>query len=264
MSQYRCLIKIGPLILLLLLGFAAPWMATADPLAIQPRQRLQAPSADHIMGTDEFGRDVWSRTATGARTSLSIGFSVVICTILFGGFFGMITALNQRADAVIMRIFDGWMAFPEIILAIALAAVWGAGPFVIGAAMCFAYTPRLARVTRAAVLRIKNQEYIEAIRAVGASELRVVLRHMLPNALSPIIVQATYLFAAAILAEAALSFLGVGIQPPNPSWGGMISEARDYLPVAPWMALGPGAAMFLAVISLNILGDLLQDWLDPR
>lgn len=162
-----------------------------------------------------------------------------------------------------MRIFDGWMAFPEIILAIALAAVWGAGQYVIIFAMAFAYTPRMARVARGAVLTVKSRDYIEAVRAIGARESYALVRHVLPNSLAPVVVQATYNFASAILAEAALSFLGVGIQPPAPSWGGMISDARNYIPVAPWLVVFPSLAMFAAVLALNLLGDQLQDRLDP-
>ena len=228
-----------------------------------PRQRLEQPSPRHWMGTDEFGRDVFSRVAHGGRTSLFIGLAVVSITMVVGTGVGALCGWNRSFDRVIMRIFDGWMAFPEIILAISLAAVWGAGQYVIVFAMAFAYTPRMARVARGAVLSVKSRDFIEAVRAIGARESYALIRHVLPNSLAPVVVQATYNFAAAILAEAALSFLGVGIQPPAPSWGGMISDARNYIPVAPWLVVFPSAAMFAAVLALNLLGDQLQDRLDP-
>ncbi len=248
---------------ILLFMLFAPFLADQNPRDIAPQKRLQPPSSQHWMGTDEFGRDVFSRTAHGGRTSLLIGLAVISITILVGTSVGALCGWNRRIDPYIMRVFDGWMAFPEIILAISLAAVWGAGQYVIIFAIAFAYTPRMARVARGAVLNVKSRDFVEAVRALGAKDLYALLRHVLPNSLAPVVVQATYMFAAAILAEAALSFLGVGIQPPAPSWGGMISEARDYIPVAPWLVLFPGGAMFIAVLALNLMGDKLQDWLDP-
>lgn len=248
----------------LLALFAAAWTAEHDPLAVAPRERLQAPSADRWMGTDEFGRDVFSRVVHGGRTSLWIGLAVVAITVGVGMTVGMWCGWNPRADTIIMRLFDGWMAFPEMILAISLSAVWGAGAYVIVFAMSFAYIPRMARVARGAVLKVKPLEFIEGARAIGGRERYIVWRHVLPNSLAPVVVQATYLFASAIMAEAALSFLGVGIKPPAPSWGGMISDARDYIPVAPWLVIFPGLTMFAAVFALNRLGDELQDYLDPH
>lgn len=262
-KRYRKNIVLIVLAAILVTVFLAPLAAQYDPKAMVPRQRLQAPSEAHWMGTDEFGRDVFSRVAYGGRTSLLIGLAVVTITVVVGTAVGALCGWNIHLDRIVMRIFDGWMAFPEIILAIALAAVWGAGQYVIIFAMAFAYTPRMARVARGAVLTVKSRDYIEAVRAIGARESYALVRHVLPNSLAPVVVQATYNFASAILAEAALSFLGVGIQPPAPSWGGMISDARNYIPVAPWLVVFPSLAMFAAVLALNLLGDQLQDRLDP-
>ncbi len=262
-KRYRKNIVLIILAAILVTIFLAPLAAQYDPKAMVPRQRLQAPSEAHWLGTDEFGRDVFSRVAHGGRTSLLIGLAVVTITVVVGTVVGALCGWNIHLDRIVMRIFDGWMAFPEIILAIALAAVWGAGQYVIIFAMAFAYTPRMARVARGAVLTVKSRDYIEAVRAIGARESYALVRHVLPNSLAPVVVQATYNFASAILAEAALSFLGVGIQPPAPSWGGMISDARNYIPVAPWLVVFPSLAMFAAVLALNLLGDQLQDRLDP-
>lgn len=248
----------------LLLSFLAPVVTQHDPTAINPRLRLEKPSSAHLLGTDEFGRDIFSRVLYGARTSMMIGFSVVFLTTLTGIGVGLYTGFYPGADRIIMRIIDGWMAFPEIIVAITLAAIWGSGIGVIILAISFAYFPRMCRVVRGTVLTIKEQGYIEAARATGNTDRRLLLRHILPNCLSHILVQATFSFAAAILAEAALSFIGVGIQPPAPSLGGMVSQGRNFMPIAPWIVLAPGLWIMIIVLGLNILGDGFRDIFDPR
>ncbi len=242
----------------------APYAVSFEPTLISYRTRLQAPSKTHIMGTDEFGRDVFSRVVYGLRTSVSIGLAVVAITGITGIVLGLITGYYPRFDRIFMRILDGWMAFPEIILAVTLAAVWGSGAYVIIFAMSFAYFPRMCRVVRSGVLRIKELDYIEATKALGARDPYILLRHVLPNCVSLILVQITFSFATAILAEAALSFLGVGIKPPAPSLGGMISDGRNFYPIAPWVVLSPGLVMVLLVLTLNLLGDRLRDALDPK
>lgn len=242
----------------------APLLAPHDPLTMNPQNRLQAPSSEHPLGTDEFGRDIYSRALYGARSSVQIGASVVVLAVFAGILIGLLAGYYTGLDNPIMRIMDGLMAFPEIIIAIALAAIWGSGRLNIILAMTFAYIPRMARVVRGAVLAAREIEYVEAARAVGVKDRRIMLRHILPNCLSPIIVQATFSFATAILAEAALSYLGVGIKEPAPSWGSMISSGRDFMAIAPWMVNVPGLAIVLAVLGLNLLGDGLRDLLDPR
>ncbi len=255
----------GALVLFIaVLAIFAPILSTYEATAIRPRDRLQAPSRTHIMGTDEFGRDVFTRVLYGARSSLRIGFAVVILTVVSGISVGLLSGFYPGIDRVIMRVLDGWMAFPEIILAVTLAAIWGSGQSVLIFAISFAYFPRMARIVRSIVINVKQLGFIEAARATGAKDVHILLRHILPNCIPSIIVQATFSFAAAILAEAALSFLGVGIQAPMPSLGGMVSDARNYLPIAPWIGLYPGFFIVLSVLGLNLLGDGLRDLLDPQ
>ncbi len=255
----------GLLVLLVILAAVlAPVLSIHDPLTMTPRNRLQPPSAQHLLGTDEFGRDVLSRMLYGARISVQIGLTVVVITVISGTIVGMLAGYYKGLDNIVMRFLDGLMAFPEIIIAITLAAVWGAGMTNIIFAMSFAYFPRMARVVRGSVLASRDLEYVEAARAIGARNTYIMTRHILPNCLSPILVQATFCFATAILAEAALSYLGVGIKEPAPSWGGMISQGRDFMAVAPWLVNVPGIAIILAVLGLNLLGDGIRDYLDPR
>ncbi len=242
----------------------APALTKYDPINVRPQYRLLSPSEQHPMGTDEFGRDIMSRIFYGARVSVQIGFTVMLITTLIGTFLGLVAGYYARLDNLIMRIIDGIMAFPEIIIAISLAAIWGSGQLNIILALSFAYFTTIARVARGSVISVKNSEYVDAARAGGARDSYVLFRHILPNCLSPIIVQATFVFAQAILAEATLSFLGVGIQEPTPSWGDMISAGRAYMVVAPWEVLCPGLAIVLTVIGFNLLGDGLRDILDPH
>lgn len=265
MKRHPYIVVGGILVVLaLLLALLAPLITKFDPLEIDAKNRLLSPSLIHPMGTDEFGRDVMSRVLYGARISLQVGISVVLLTTVIGSIVGVIAGYYPKADNLIMRILDGFMAFPGIIIAICLAAIWGAGKLNIILALSFAYFPPMARIVRSCVITVKEWECVESAKAVGAKNTYIILKYILSNSLSPIIVQATFSFAVAILDEAALSFLGVGIAPPNPSWGGMITEARSFMAVAPWTMIFPGIAIVLTVLGLNLLGDGLRDLLDPR
>jgi peptide/nickel transport system permease protein len=262
----RRLVFVGGLIIALVVavGLLAPILASIDPNTLAVSDRLKPPSKTYLMGTDEFGRDVYSRLLYGARLSMTIGLSVVIISSVVGTAFGLVAGYYRAADNVIMRIMDGIMAFPDILLAIALMASLGPSVGNVIVALGVVYTPRVARIVRSAALSIRETEYIEAARAVGVAPSAILLRHMLPNAVSPIIVQGTFTFANSVLAEASLSFLGVGVPPYVPSWGMMLSSARSYMVQAPWMMIYPGLAIVITVLGLNLLGDGLRDMLDPR
>lgn len=259
-------IIIGLILLIVCIVFSllAPYISQYDPLETSGEDRLMSPSREHLMGTDQLGRDIMSRVLYGSRYSLAIGISVVVVSTIMGTFIGLISGYYEKIDRVIMRILDGFMAFPSIIIAITLAAIWGTGTLNIVLALSFANFTRMARVVRASVFSIKKLEYIDAGEVLGIGKARIIFRHILGNCFSPIIVQATFIFAISILDEAALSFLGVGIQAPLPSWGGMISEGRNFMSVAPWIILFPGGVMLMTVLGLNILGDGLSDILDPK
>ena len=252
------------LITLAFLSIFAPVLTDYNPVRNDARNRLQSPSREHLLGTDQYGRDIFTRILYGLRTSIEIGISVVILTIVFGGIIGIAAGYYPQIDKVIMRILDAMMAFPGIIIAISLAAIWGAGKLNIILALSFAYFPKMARIVRSAVISIKDLEYVESARAVGANDLRIIFKYILKNSASPIMVQGTFNFALAILDEAALSFLGVGIMPPAPSLGAMVTDARTYMVVAPWMILAPGVMIIFTVLSLNLLGDGLRDLMDPH
>lgn len=246
------------------LALFAPFLTDYDPTKNDARNRLKPPSLQHFLGTDEFGRDVFTRLIYGVRASMEVGLSVVFLTVIFGGFIGTISGYYPDLDNIIMRVLDGMMAFPGIIIAISLAAIWGAGKYNIILALSFAYFPKMARIVRSAVISIKDLEYVESARAAGAKDKHIIFKYILRNSASPILVQATFNFALAILDEAALSFLGVGIMPPTPSLGGMITDARSYMTVAPWLIISPGIMIVLSVLSLNLLGDGMRDLLDPH
>jgi len=252
------------IILILFLITFTSLITEFSPLENNSRNRLQSPSFTHYMGTDEFGRDVFARVLYGARNSIQVGISVVILTIIFGGVVGILAGYYSKLDNIIMRALDGIMAFPGIIIAISLAAIWGGGKYNIIIALSFSYFPKMARIVRSSILSIKDLEYIESAKAIGASNSRIIFKHILKNSISPIMVQASFNFARAILDEAALSFLGVGIMPPNPSLGGMISDARSFITVAPWIITFPGIFIVIIVLSFNLIGDGLRDLLDPH
>ena len=247
----------------LIAGVLAPLLA-GDPLRIDVARRLTAPGPAHWFGTDDVGRDVWSRVVYGARLSLLVGAAVVALSFVIGLACGLTAGYYRRLDNVVMRVMDGLMAFPAIILAIALMASLGPSVLNVVVAIGIVYAPRVARIVRGSVLVIRETTYVEAARALGASDAVVIARHVLPNCLSPVIVQASFVFAAAVLTEAALSFLGVGVPPYVPSWGNILAEGRLYLQQAPWLVLYPGGAIMLTIFGLNLLGDGLRDLLDPR
>lgn len=248
-----------------LLAILAPLIAGYDPLQTSFTAIRKPPSALHWLGTDELGRDLFSRMAYGARTSLMAGVVSVFIAMLVGVPFGIIAGyFGGWADSIISRLIDAMLAIPFLIMAIALAAFLGASLTNAMIAIGLSAAPVFARLTRGQVLSIRNEEYIEAAQVLGLRHPRIILRYILPNALSPIIVQATLTIAAAIIAEASLSFLGLGQQPPNPSWGSMLNTAKNFISQAPWMSVWPGGAIFLVVLGFNLLGDGLRDAIDPR
>jgi peptide/nickel transport system permease protein len=248
-----------------LLALFAPWIAPYDPLATSWGAVRAAPSAAHWFGADELGRDVLSRIVWGTRASILAGLVSVSISLALGVPIGMAAGyLGRWVDGLISRVTDAMLACPFLILAIALAAFLGPSLTNAMIAIGISATPVFIRLTRAQVLAAKSEDYVEAARALGNPHLRIALRHILPNIVAPLIVQATLAIAAAVIAEASLSFLGLGQQPPAPSWGSMLNTARNYVDQAPWMAIWPGVSIFLLVLSFNLLGDGLRDALDPR
>jgi peptide/nickel transport system permease protein len=259
--------QIGIGLCLLLLGAAlfAPLVAPYDPIALHVQDRLQNPSPTFLLGTDELGRDVLSRLIYGAQTSLAVGAIALAIAATVGTLLGLLGGyVGGAADSVIMRVLDGLLAFPSIILALAIITALGPGLGNAMLAIGVVTIPNFARIVRGSVLSIKQKEFVEAARASGATARYIMLRVLLPNCLSPLLVQASVSFANAILTEAALSFLGLGVQPPTPSWGAMLDTGRKYLDQTGWYSFSAGAAIFLAVLSLNLVGDGLRDALDPR
>ncbi|HXZ43758.1 MAG TPA: ABC transporter permease [archaeon] len=239
-------------------------LTSHDPLAMTVTDRLQPPSLEHPMGTDNYGRDIFSRVLYGARLSMEVGLAVMLFTVVVGVVFGLISGYFARLDNLIMRVMDAMMAFPAILFAIAIMAVLGPKTVNVVVALGVVYAPRTVRIVRASVLAVKELDFIEAIRAQAASHVRILARHVLPNCMSPLVVQATFNFAYAVLAEASLSFVGAGAPPPTPSWGNILSEGRIYMQNAPWITIFPGVAIAITVLGLNLAGDGLRDVLDPR
>jgi peptide/nickel transport system permease protein len=248
---------------MLAIGVLAPLIA-GDPAHMDVSGRLTAPGRAHWFGTDDVGRDVWSRVVYGARLSLLVGGAVVAVSFMVGIVCGVVAGYYRRLDNVVMRVMDGLMAFPAIVLAIALMAALGPSVVNVIVAIAVVYSPRVARVVRGSVLVIRETTYVEAARALGVSDLVLLTRHVLPNCMSPVIVQGSFVFAAAVLTEAALSFLGVGVPPYVPSWGVILAEGRLYIQQAPWLVLYPGVAIMLTIFGLNLFGDGLRDLLDPK
>lgn len=247
-----------------LLAVLAPWVAPYSPAKLSIVNRLKPPSAVNWFGTDEFGRDVLSRAIFAGRISLLVGFAVVIVSSLIGVTLGLIAGFFRKLDTPAARLIDAMMAFPEILLAISLVAALGPSLANVILALSIVYAPRLARIVRASTLVIRELPYVEAARALGVSTPRILVSHVLRNLVSPVLVQGSFIFASAMLAEAALSFLGVGVNPEIPTWGNMINAGRDYAGTADWLMLFPGIAIVLAVLSLQMIGDGLRDLLDPR
>jgi peptide/nickel transport system permease protein len=258
------MIGLAVVLLLVLAAIVGPMLTGVDPTAMRIRNRFKPPSEAFLFGTDQFGRDVLTRVLHGARLSLTIGLSVALMSGLVGTAIGIASGYFRRLDSLLMRCMDALLAFPAILLAIGISAALGPQTTSVIVALGVAYVPRTARITRASTLVIREMEYMEAARLAGASHLRMIFRHILPNCMGPLVVQLTFVFAYAILAEAALSFLGIGPPPPAPSWGNIIAEGRDYSIEAWWIMLFPGIAISLAALGMNLLGDGLRDVLDPR
>jgi peptide/nickel transport system permease protein len=252
------------LVVVTLLAVFAPWITPYGPMAMKISDRLQSPRLAHWFGTDELGRDVFSRVVFGARYSLMIGASVVLISVTGGVLLGLTAGFFRRLDGPIMRFVDAMMSFPDILLAIALVAVLGASMTNVILALAIVYTPRVARVVRASTLVVRELLFIEAARALGVSTWRILFIHILNNIASPILVQATFIFAYAVLAEAGLSFLGVGVPPELPTWGTMIASGQQFAHQAIWLVVFPGVAIVLSALSLQMVGDGFRDLLDPK
>jgi peptide/nickel transport system permease protein len=258
-------IAIGAVMLILIASLAllAPWIS-GDPLVFEPINRLKPPSSEFLLGTDNLGRDIYARTLHGARISLAVGISVAAIAVACGAIIGLLAGYLSKVDAFVMRIMDGIMAIPAILLAIALVALMGASVKVVIIAIAIPEVPRVTRLVRSVVLSVRALPYVEAARSNGTRLTRLLRRHILPSTVAPLIVQATYICASAILTEAGLSFLGAGTPSEFPTWGNMIASSRLYLQIAPWTILAPGICLALVVLSVNLLGDGLRDRLDPR
>lgn len=262
----RKTVLVSLIVLVVLVGAAllAPWVSPFDPYKLSIMNRLQAPGAAHWFGTDDFGRDVFSRVIYGGRLSLLVGFLVVLLASVLGIALGLTAGFFRGADKVVSRLIDAMMAFPDILLAIALVAALGPSLLNVVIALGIVYAPRLARIVRASTLVIRELPFVEAARALGVPTWRIVTVHVLRNLMSPLLVQGTFIFAYAILAEAGLSFLGVGVSPDIPTWGTMINAGQQYMGTADWIMVFPGIAIVLSVLSLQLVGDGLRDVLDPR
>lgn len=250
--------------LMVLLAIFADLIEIRPPEKMQVRLRFKTPDFAYPLGTDNYGRDIYSRLVHGARLSLAIGFAVALITGILGTAIGVAAGYFKRLDGPLMRLMDALMAFPAILLAIAIAAALGPSAMNAVIALAVVYTPRTARIVRSTVLVVRETDYVQAAKACGARDRWIIWRHILPNSMAPLIVQLTFIFAYAVLAESILSFLGVGPPPPIPTWGNMIAEGKDYLREASYICFFPGVAVALTCLALNLLGDGLRDVLDPR
>ena len=252
------------LVLMSLMALAAPLITTYDPIRLNVIDRLEGPSGSHWFGTDHLGRDVYTRVVYGARISLLVGASVAVFSSIAGILLGLVSGYFPLADAIIMRIMDALMSFPSFLLAIALVATMSPGMETVIIAITVVDTPRTARVARASVLSLRAVDYVLAARALGARSLRIMFNHILPNCFAPIMVQATFVFAVAILIEAGLSFLGTGVPPEVATWGNIMGDGRRVAKIAVWVIFFPGLFLSLTVLAVNLVGDGLRDALDPK
>jgi peptide/nickel transport system permease protein len=259
-------IAVGGVLFLLMLAMAvlAPWLGTVDPQALAPVKRLKWPSSQYWFGTDMLGRDVYSRTVYGARVSLTVGISVALASTGLGLAIGVVTGFSRWTDAIVMRIMDGLMSIPPVLIAIALMALTRASLQNVVVAITIAEVPRVTRLVRGVVLILREQPYVEAAQASGTSFLRILSRHIVPNTMAPLLVQGTFIAASAMITEAILSFLGAGTPPNIPSWGNIMAEGRSLFQVAYYIVLFPGIMLSITVLAINLLGDGLRDALDPR
>ena len=262
----RRIVMLASLVLLVVavLALGASWVTSFDPNDTAVLERLKGPSAKHLLGTDELGRDLYARIVHGARYSLAIAALTALGAIIFGTVLGLVAGFFRKLDTPLMRVVDTMMAFPDILLAIALVAILGASLVNVVIALVLVYTPRVARVVRASTLVVRELLFVEAVRALGVRTSRILWRHILPNLMSPILVQVSFIFAYAILAEAGLSFLGVGVPPEIPTWGTMVAASQQYAHQAFWVVLFPGLAIIVTALSLQLLGDGVRDLLDPK
>ncbi len=247
-----------------LLGVFGPYLTGYDVLKVDPMNRLLPPSSRHLLGTDGFGRDMLTRVLFGARISLLVGLATTFFTTVLGAVVGLVAGYFKGVDGPIMRVMDGFMAFPSILLAIAIMASLGPRTENVIFALTVVYLPRIARLVRGQVLVVRELPYVEAALASGARAWRIIFYHILPNSVSPLIVQASFTFAFAVIVEASLSYLGAGVPPEIPTWGNMLQEGVPLMAAAPWMSVFPGLAIATTVLGLNLLGDGLRDCLDPR
>ncbi len=252
------------LVLIIAMAVFAPWIANHDPIALAPAMRLKPPSAEFWLGTDAYGRDLFSRIVFGARISLTVGVGVTVLSILIGLPLGLIAGYFRGLDALLMRIMDGLMAIPGILLAIAIVSLSSAGIWTVMIAIMVPEIPQVVRLVRARVLSTREEPYVEAAMLMGTSAFKILTRHLMPDTLAPLIVQGTYICASAILTESILSFLGAGIGTEIPTWGNIIAEGRVYFQLKPSLVLWAGLALSLCILSINLLGDAARDALDPR
>lgn len=257
-------IAVAILLLLVTINVLAPWLAPHDPLTMDPLFRLKGPSDTYMLGTDNFGRDILSRVLIGGRLSLLIGIATAVVAVVLGLLIGLIAGFFRAADAVIMRMMDALMAIPSILLAIALVALNGPSVGSVIAAITIPEIPRVVRLVRAVVLSAREEPYVEAAIALGSSMPKILLRHLVPNTLAPLIVQGTYILASGILTEAVLSFLGAGVSTETPTWGNIMAEGRMFFRIKPELILFPGLMLSLCILSINLVGDAARDMLDPR
>ena len=257
---------VGGIVLLAMIAVAllAPWLGTVDPQAVAPVKRLKSPGAEWWFGTDMMGRDVYSRVLYGARVSLTVGIAVAVFSTLAGLAIGLVTGFIRWLDAIVMRVMDGLMSIPPVLLAIALMALTRASMENVILAITLAETPRVVRLVRGLVLTLRDEPYVVAAVAAGTRVPRILWRHILPNIVAPLLVQATYVCASAMITEAILSFIGAGTPPNIPSWGNIMAEGRSMFQLAGYLVLFPGICLSLAVLAVNLLGDGLRDALDPR
>ncbi len=252
------------LLVVVLTALFAPWLVPHDPVRLTPSVRLKPPSETYWLGTDAYGRDLFSRILMGGRVSLVVGVAAAIFAVFFGLILGLFAGYIRWIDAVLMRMVDGLMAIPSILLAIAIVSLWGATIWTVLIAITIPEVPRVVRLVRSLVLSAREEPYVEAAIAAGSSTALIMRRHLVPNTIAPLIIQGTYICASAILTEAILSFLGAGINPSTPSWGNIMAEGRIYFQINPGIVLWPGLVVSVAILSINLLGDAVRDALDPR
>lgn len=252
------------ILLTILVGLFAHFIAPADPFKMSVMNNLKPPSAQHWFGTDRYGRDVMSRVIYGTRLTLKVGFLAVLGSTVIGTILGLVSVLGKISNMVLMRLVDVLMSLPGIFLALALVALMGPSEWTVIVALTVVYIPQTARIVNGRALEIYETTFVDAARAVGAGYFRILMRHVFPSVAPALIVQITFVFATVILAETSLSFLGAGAPQPAPSWGNIMSEAKDYIRQAPWLTVAPGTVIFLFVMSLNLFGDLLREMLDPK